>query len=99
MVDVELIQSDRTAVRAAVTVGVPEEQHEPLLAINPVVDVMTPDPPPDIAPIGPGHPMAEINHLAAGCDIRPDMASVWSHPVGESTNRRGTRRRRARSRR
>ena len=84
VVDVELIQSDRTAVRAAVTVGVPEEQHEPLLAINPVVDVMTPDPPPDIAPIGPGHPMAEINHLAAGCDIRPDMASVWSHTVGAS---------------
>ena len=31
VVDVELIQADRTAVRAAVTVGVPEEQAEPLL--------------------------------------------------------------------
>jgi len=84
VVDVELVQADRTAVRAAVTVGVPEEQTEPLLVANPVVAVMTPDPPPDIPPIGPGHPMAEINHLAAGCDIRPDMASVWSHEAGRS---------------
>ena len=37
VVDVELIQADRTAVRAAVTVGVPEEQAEPLLVANPVV--------------------------------------------------------------
>ena len=69
-------------MRATVTVGIPEEQSEPLLMADPAIEVMTPEPPPDIAPIGPGHPMAEINHLAAGCDIRPDMASVWSHPVG-----------------
>jgi Acyl-CoA thioesterase C-terminal domain/Acyl-CoA thioesterase N-terminal domain len=84
VVDVELIQADRTTVRAAVTVGLPGEQTEPLLLANPVVAVMAPDPPPNITPIGPGHPMAEINHLAAGCDIRPDMTSVWSHAAGRS---------------
>jgi acyl-coenzyme A thioesterase PaaI-like protein len=80
VVDVDLEQGGRTAVRAAVTVGVPGELGEPLLVANPVVAFMDPEPPPDLAPIGPGHRMAEVNHLAAGCDIRPEMAGVWSHP-------------------
>lgn len=84
VVDVELQQGERTAVRAAVTVGVVEERDEPLLVANPVVAQMDPEPPAGLAAIGPGHPMAEINHLAAGCDIRPDMASVWTHPPGRS---------------
>ena len=79
VVDVELQQGQRTAVRATVTVGVVDEEAEPLLVVNAVTDLMDAEPPPDIAAIGPGHPMAEINHLAAGCDIRPDMDSVWSH--------------------
>ena len=32
---------------------------------------MSPEPPADLLPIGPGHPAAEINNLARGCDIRP----------------------------
>ena len=36
---------------------------------------MTPEPPPGIEPIGPGHPMADIVHLAAGCDIRPSLTT------------------------
>ncbi len=84
VVDVELNQSGRTAVRAAVTVGVAESPGEPLLLANPVVDVMPVEPPPGLGAIGPGHPMAEINHLAAGCDIRPDLASVWTHEPGRS---------------
>jgi len=80
VVDVELDQGGRAAVRAAVTVGVPGELGEPLLVANPVVALMDSEPPANLAAIGPGHRMAEINHLAAGCDIRPDMASVWSHP-------------------
>lgn len=82
VVDVELVQGERTAVRATVTVGVAEQPTPPLLVADPVSARMGPEPPPEIEPIGPGHPAAEINHLAAGCDIRPDMASVWSHPPG-----------------
>jgi hypothetical protein len=82
VVDVALIQGDRTAVRATVTVGLPEQQAAPLVVADPVVELMAVDPPPEIAPIGPGHPMAEINHLAAGCDIRPDISGMWSQPAG-----------------
>ena len=40
-----------------------------------VVPLMTPEPPPGLAPIGPGHPMADIVHLAHGCDIRPALTT------------------------
>ena len=56
----------RTAVRATVTVGAAESRAELLLVDNPVVAVMAPEPPDGLEAIGPGHPMAEINHLAAG---------------------------------
>ena len=64
LIDVELMQGDRTAVRASVTLGEPEHHVPPLLSVNPVVPLMTPEPPPGLAPIGPGHPMADIVHLA-----------------------------------
>ena len=41
LVDVELNQGDRTAVRAAVTLGEPEHHVPPLLSVNPVVPLMT----------------------------------------------------------
>lgn len=71
VVDVELIQGDRTAVHAVVTLGEPEHDAPPLLSVNPVVPLMTPEPPPELESIGPGHPMEHIVHLAHGCDIRP----------------------------
>ena len=76
VVDVELIQGDRTAVHAVVNLGQPEhfppDGHVvPLLSANPVVDLMAPEPPDDIAPIGPGHPLAGLVHLGEGCDVRP----------------------------
>jgi len=77
LVDVELSQGDKVAVRAAVTLGTPEHDVAPLLSVNPVVGLMSTEPPPEIAQIGPGHPLAEINHLAAGCDIRPDLAGLY----------------------
>ena len=43
----------------------------PLLSVNPVVGLMEPEPPDDVAPIGPGHPLAGLVHLAEGCDVRP----------------------------
>ena len=75
LVDVELTQGDRVAVRAAITMGVPEHHVPPLLSDNPVVPLMTPEPPPGLEPIGPGHRMADIVHLAHGCDIRPSLTT------------------------
>ena len=77
LIDVELTQGDRTAVRAAVTLGEPENiTSPPLLSVNPVVPLMPPEPPPGLEPIGPGHPMADIVHLAHGCDIRPSLTTL-----------------------
>jgi hypothetical protein len=76
LVDVELEQGDRIAVRAAMTMAEPEHDVAPLLSVNPVVALMTPDPPPGLEPIGPGHPMADIVHLAHGCDIRPSLTTM-----------------------
>ncbi len=95
LVDVVLNQGDRTALRGAITMGTPDHHVAPLLSANPVTPLMTPDPPPDIEPIGPGHPMADIVHLADGCDIRPSMTTFaprwdggppiieyWARPKG-----------------
>ncbi|MGE2717372.1 thioesterase family protein [Mycolicibacterium litorale] len=76
LVDVELMQGDRTAIRAAITLGEPEHHVPPLLSANPVVPLMTPEPPPGLAPIGPGHHMADVVHLAHGCDIRPSLTTM-----------------------
>ncbi|WP_029118069.1 thioesterase family protein [Mycobacterium sp. URHB0044] len=76
LIDVELNQGDRTAVRAVMTMAEPEHDVAPLLSMNPVVPLMTPDPPPGLEPIGPGHPMADIVHLAHGCDIRPSLTTL-----------------------
>lgn len=76
LVDVELVQERgdrgiRQCVHAVVTMGEPEHDAAPLFSDNPVAKLMDLDPPADILPIGPGHPAAEINNLARGCDIRP----------------------------
>ncbi|HWF30077.1 MAG TPA: thioesterase family protein [Mycobacterium sp.] len=81
VVDVELAQDNRTAVHAVVNLGEPEHfppggQAAPLLSANPVVDLMAPDPPGDIAPIGPGHPLAGLVHLGEGCDVRPVLSTM-----------------------
>src|SRR5689334_1385490 len=76
LLDVELTQGERTAVRAAVTMGEPEHHVPPLLSVNPVVPLMTPEPPPGLEPIGPGHPMAGVVNLAHGCDIRPSLTTM-----------------------
>jgi acyl-coenzyme A thioesterase PaaI-like protein len=76
LVDVELNQGERTAVRAVMTLAEPEHHVAPLLSVNPVVALMKPDPPPGLESIGPGHPMADIVHLAHGCDIRPSLTTM-----------------------
>ncbi|MFZ1174836.1 MAG: thioesterase family protein, partial [Mycobacterium sp.] len=100
VVDVELMQGERTAVHAVVNLGEPEHfapggQAAPLLSANPVVDLMAPEPPEEIAPIGPGHPLAGLVHLGEGCDVRPllstmrpgndgrpPMIQMWARPRG-----------------
>jgi acyl-coenzyme A thioesterase PaaI-like protein len=82
VVDVELLQGDRAAVRAVMTMGDPEHRVAPLLSVNPVVSLMPPDPPPGLEPIGPGHPMADIVHLAHGCDIRPSLTTMAGQADG-----------------
>jgi acyl-Coa thioesterase superfamily protein len=50
-----------------------------LLSANPVADLMAPEPPEGddgVAPIGPGHPLAGLVHLGAGCDIRPILTTL-----------------------
>jgi acyl-coenzyme A thioesterase PaaI-like protein len=81
VVDVELVQGNRSAVHAVVNLGEPEHfppggQSAPLLSANPVVDLMAPEPPDDIAPIGPGHPLAGLVHLGEGCDVRPVLSTM-----------------------
>jgi acyl-coenzyme A thioesterase PaaI-like protein len=81
VVDVELVQGGRTAVHAVVNLGEPEHfppgsQAAPLLSANPVVDLMAPEPPDDIEPIGPGHPLAGLVHLGEGCDVRPLLSTM-----------------------
>jgi Thioesterase-like superfamily len=81
VVDVELLQGDRTAVHAVVNLGQPEHfppdgRAVPLLSANPVVDLMAPEPPDDVAPIGPGHPLAGLVHLGEGCDVRPLLSTM-----------------------
>jgi hypothetical protein len=82
VVDVELTQGDRTAVHAVVTLGEPEHLRAPLLSANPVVDLMAPEPPDDVAPIGPGHPLAGLVHLGEGCDVRPMLSTLRSSTDG-----------------
>jgi hypothetical protein len=82
LIDVELNQGDRTAVRAAVTLGDPEHHVPPLLSVNPVVPLMMPEPPPGLEPIGPGHPMEDVVHLAHGCDIRPSLTTFTPRTDG-----------------
>lgn len=81
VVDVELVQGGRTAVHAVVNLGEPEHfppdgEAKPLLSANPVVDLMAPEPPDDVAPIGPGHPLAGLVHLGEGCDVRPVLSTL-----------------------
>jgi Thioesterase-like superfamily len=81
VVDVELTQGDRTAVHAVVNLGEPEHyppggRAAPLLSANPVMGLMAPEPPDDVAPIGPGHPLAGLVHLGEGCDVRPVLSTL-----------------------
>lgn len=76
LVDVELMQGERSCVHAVVTLGEAEHDSEPLMSVHPAVRLMTPEPPDDVPAIGPGHPGAAINNLARGCLIHPQVAET-----------------------
>ncbi len=91
VVDVELIGDERSreeqraaagrvAVHAVVTLGEPEHLAPPLLSSNPVASMMSPEPPPDAEPIGPGHPMFGTVNYWEGVDVRPLMSTVPDEP-------------------
>lgn len=73
LVDVELLQGERSCVRAAVTLGGLEHDGQPLMSSRALTGLMSPEPPTGLPAIGPGHPAAEINNLARGCHIHPQI--------------------------
>ncbi|MFD4179964.1 thioesterase family protein [Rhodococcus sp. NPDC058514] len=88
LVDVDLIQGDRVAVSAAVTLGVPDvgdPRHQESLALS----ELPAEPPADAIHITPDHPMGQIVHVAKGCDLRvdPSAALFLSGQQGDPVNR------------
>jgi hypothetical protein len=76
VVDVELVQGERAAVHAVITLGEPEHLVPPLLSANPVVGLMDPEPPDGVQPIGPGHRLAGLVNLAEGCEVRTLLSTL-----------------------
>ncbi|MFY2789934.1 thioesterase family protein [Rhodococcus sp. MALMAid1271] len=74
-VDVELTQAGRVAVRAVVTLGLPDP-HEPLHQMPSSLASMPVEPPSDTQAVTGEHPMASIVHLAQGCEMRIDPTSA-----------------------
>ncbi|MBV8967220.1 MAG: thioesterase family protein [Mycobacteriaceae bacterium] len=73
-------EEQKSAVHAVVTLGEPEHLVPPLLSANPLASVMSPEPPPDVEPIGPGHPMYGTVNYWRGVDVRPLMSTVPDGP-------------------
>ncbi len=78
-VDAVLLQNGRPAVRSVVTLGTPDngtpvhQEHESSLAS--VLD-MAVEPPDSAARVAPGRPMADVVHVATGCDMRLDPTAA-----------------------
>ncbi|MFE3291058.1 thioesterase family protein [Rhodococcus sp. NPDC059234] len=88
LVDVDLVQGDRIAVSAAVTLGVPDvgaPRHEEPSALA----GLSAEPPAGAIHITPDHPMGQIVHVAKGCDLRvdPHAARYLAGEQGDPVNR------------
>ncbi|NLG56387.1 MAG: thioesterase family protein [Rhodococcus sp.] len=83
-VDVELSQDGRTAVRAAVTLGTPDDA-EPEYTVPSSVAELPVSPPENALRIEGEHPMAKIVNVARGCEIwiDPDSAPFLTGKTGE----------------
>lgn len=93
LVDVELVQGQRTCVHAVVTIGEAEHRAAPLLSDSPITSGMSVEPPADVPVLAEGHPGAEINHLVRGCEIHPVLDSdttpifkFWVRPKAGPTD-------------
>ncbi|MEV0948028.1 thioesterase family protein [Rhodococcus sp. NPDC049939] len=75
LVDVELKQGERVAVRASVTLGVPDVG-EPLYSGDHPLAQIPVEPPADAVSVSPDHPMGQVMHVAKGCDLRVDGTSA-----------------------
>lgn len=74
-VDVELSQGDRIAVRASVTLGIPDSE-DPRYSGDSKLATLPAEPPADAVILTPEHPMGQIVHVAQGCDMRVDGTSA-----------------------
>lgn len=99
LVDVELRQGERAAVRATVTLG-PPESGEALFEREHPMQSMPTEPPPDAVDVS-KHPLGEIVHVARVCELRTDPSTaaylrgevatdpairLWVKPKGEDAD-------------
>ncbi|GAB2638634.1 thioesterase family protein [Prescottella soli] len=75
LVDVELSQNGRPAVHAAVTLGVPDAG-EPHYTGEQALAQLPTSPPAEAQALAADHPMAQIVHVAQGCDLSVDGSSA-----------------------
>ncbi|MDI9918435.1 thioesterase family protein [Rhodococcus sp. IEGM 1379] len=75
LVDVELSQAGRVAVRAAVTLGFPDG-NDPTFVTASSIDDMPEEPSEHAVAVVGDHPMAQIVHVGQGCDMRIDTTSA-----------------------
>ena len=75
LVDVELSQAGRIAVRAAVTLGIPDGDVPAFVSAS-SIDDMPAEPSEHAAAVEGDHPMAQVVHVGQGCDMRIDTTSA-----------------------
>lgn len=75
LIDVELGQAGRIAVRASVTLGFPDGG-DPTFVTTSSIDDMAVEPSEDSAAVMGEHPMAQVVHVGQGCDLRIDTTSA-----------------------
>ncbi|MCD2116369.1 MULTISPECIES: thioesterase family protein [Rhodococcus] len=75
LVDVELSQAGRVAVRASVTLGTPDTE-EPFHTVPHRATTMPADPPAESVLVTPEHPMGQIVKFAATSHLRIDSATA-----------------------
>lgn len=74
LLEVELSQGEKVAVRAAVTLAAPDSE-PPALAVPGAAHAMAPEPPADAVTVA-DSPMANIVNLSRVCDMRMDRSSA-----------------------
>ncbi|MBH0118624.1 thioesterase family protein [Rhodococcus sp. CX] len=103
LVDVELVQGDRVAVRASITLGRPDEGDDVFAAAQPLADLPA-EPTLGSRLVTPEHPMGKIVNVSGGADLCVDETSahflagrqgepvvrMWARPRAEDEADRNT---------